>query len=354
MKIAVIGTGYVGLVAGACFAQWGFEVLCIDQDENKINSLKKGIIPIYEPGLEDIVQQHIATGHLKFSTDKSLLDNHDVLIIAVGTPQSADGTANMDYINSAVEDIIRHTKSDKTIIIKSTVPVGTAKSVHNKFENESEFNFDVISNPEFLREGAAINDFINPERVIIGCKQEDKSKEVIWRLYDFLKTQDVPIIFMNNETAELTKYAANCYLATRISFINEIADISEKVGGDIEKLIEGIGSDSRVGKHYLQPGPGFGGSCFPKDTQALSKIAQNAGVESQIIDSVIKYNDNRKIRMADKIINAFDECTENAPENKTIALLGLTFKAETDDMRDSASLDIVPKLLKHGIPSQSI
>ncbi len=344
MKVTVIGTGYVGLVAGTCFSNFGIEVNCIDNDINKISALKEGKIPIYEPGLEELVVKNCKDGHLSFSTDKSLLDKADVLVIAVGTPSGEDGNANLTYLDSVLEDIAKYASKDKFIMIKSTVPVGTAKRVKAALESKrKDLKFNIISNPEFLREGSAVNDFLNPDRIVIGTMNEE-SKEIARKLYGPLLIHGAYIEFTDNSTAEIIKYAANGFLAMKVAFINEISDIAEKFGGNIEDIARGIGSDKRIGKHFLKPGPGYGGSCFPKDTLALAKIANDAGSPSLIINAVIESNNNRKQEMADKIINAL----EGGVKDKHIAVLGLTFKAETNDMRDSASIDIINKLINCG------
>ncbi|AIF80617.1 UDP-glucose 6-dehydrogenase [endosymbiont of Acanthamoeba sp. UWC8] len=344
MKVTVIGTGYVGLVAGTCFANFGIEVNCIDNDVTKINALKEGVIPIYEPGLEELVIKNYKNGHLHFSTDKSLLDKADVLVIAVGTPAAKDGNANMTYLDSVLEDIAKYVNHDKYIIIKSTVPVGTANRVKKTLEEKrQDLKFSIISNPEFLREGSAVNDFFYPDRIVIGTMDEE-SKEIARKLYAPVIVNDTHIEFTDNSTAEIIKYAANAFLAMKVAFINEISDIAEQFGGNIEDISNGIGSDKRIGKHFLKPGPGYGGSCFPKDTLALAKAANDASIPSLIINAVIDSNDRRKAKMASKVISALN----GDINGKTIAILGLTFKAETDDMRDSASIDIINTLKNKG------
>ena len=347
MNITIIGSGYVGLVAGASFASYGFDVCCYDNDPDKINLLKSGKIHIHEPGLEEQVKKGLLN-HLTFSNDISSLDAGNILIIAVGTPEGEDGSADLVHIDAVVRDIAHVVTKNKYIIIKSTVPVGTAERVKKKLaELRPELQFEIISNPEFLREGSALRDFNEPDRVVIGCASRE-AKQVAKTLYKPLISKDVPIFFTTNITAEIIKYAANSYLAMRIAFINEMADICEKVDADIEEVAQGIGYDKRIGRHYLHAGPGFGGSCFPKDTKALAKIATDYGAKSNIIDAVISSNRKRKESMAVKILNALGN-----PKSKTIAVLGLTFKADTDDMRDSPSLVIIPKLLEAGVKVQA-
>lgn len=344
MKLTVIGTGYVGLVAGTCFSNFGIEVNCIDNDISKINALKEGKIPIYEPGLEELVLKNHKNGHLNFSTDKALLDKADILVIAVGTPSASDGNANMSYLDSVLDDIAKYVNSDKYIIIKSTVPVGTAKRVKKILEEKRpDLKFHLISNPEFLREGSAVNDFLFPDRIVIGTMSSEV-KEVARKLYGPLIVNGAHIEFTDNNTAEIIKYAANGFLAMKVAFINEMADLAEKFSGNIEDIANGIGSDKRIGKHFLKPGPGYGGSCFPKDTLALAKTAHDVSSPSLIINAVIESNHKRKQKMADKIISALG----GDVAGKIVAILGLTFKAETDDMRDSASIDIINTLKSKG------
>lgn len=347
MNITIIGSGYVGLVAGASFAGYGFDVCCYDSDLDKINLLKSGKIHIHEPGLKEQVKKGLQN-HLTFSNDISSLDAGNILIIAVGTPEGEDGSADLVHIDAVVRDIATVVTKNKYIIIKSTVPVGTAEMVKKKLaELRPELQFEVISNPEFLREGSALRDFNEPDRIVIGCASRE-AKLVAKTLYKPLISKDVPIFFTTNINAEIIKYAANSYLAMRIAFINEMADICEKIDADIEEVAQGIGYDKRIGRHYLHAGPGFGGSCFPKDTKALAKIASDYGTRSNIIDAVIFSNRKRKENMAIKILNALGN-----PKDKTIAVLGLTFKADTDDMRDSPSLVIIPKLLEAGVKVQA-
>jgi len=342
LKIAVIGTGYVGLVAGVCFAALGHDVICLDKDKSKIHNLKKGIIPIHEPDLPELLQKCVNKGNLSFSTDYSDMNACEVVIIAVGTPATKSGAANLKYLNEVVEKIATISTENKVVVIKSTVPVGTAGQVKSQFTKiRPDLKFELISNPEFLREGSAVFDFMKPDRVVIGC--EKGAKKYAEELYRPLTAKNIPIIYVSNTTAELIKYSANCYLAMRIAFINEMADLAEKAGADIDEIAKGMGHDKRIGLHYLKAGPGYGGSCFPKDTQALVRYAKDQKANSKIIEAVIKSNKERKEKMAAKVINAAKEV-----KGKTIAVLGLAFKADTDDLRDSASIVLVNKLTKAG------
>jgi len=346
MRIAMIGTGYVGLVSGACFAEFGVNVTCVDRDEDKIKRLKNGEVSIYEPGLDDLVKGNAEAGRLVFTTDlKSAIAGADAIFIAVGTPsRRGDGHADLSYVHGAAMDIAGHLKDYAVIVTKSTVPVGTGRQVEQIIRTACpDLEFDVASNPEFLREGSAINDFMRPDRVVIGAETE-RAQKVMQQLYRALYLIETPILFTALETAELIKYAANTFLATKISFINEIADLCEKVGADVHDVARGIGLDGRIGRKFLHPGPGYGGSCFPKDTLALVKTAQDSGAPLRIVEAVVQVNEQRKVRMAEKIILACD----GDVKSKTIAVLGLTFKPNTDDMRESASLAIVPALQKAG------
>ncbi|MDF3047190.1 MAG: UDP-glucose 6-dehydrogenase [Candidatus Midichloriaceae bacterium] len=341
MKIAVIGVGYVGLVAGACFASFNMDVICIDQDEQKIDNLKNNIIPIYEPGLEEIVIKASKRGNLKFSSNLDDINDAEVVIIAVGTPSLPTGEANLSYLMKAIRDVAGVATGYKALVIKSTVPIGTANSVRNELASMGVADrFDVISNPEFLREGVAVYDFLKPDRIVIGANSQ-KARKIAETLYQPLTSQDVPLVITDNPTAETIKYAANAYLAMRVAYINQIADLCEAAGATIDDVAKGMGLDKRIGKHYLHAGPGYGGSCFPKDTKAISHIAKEKNVDLSIVEAVIAANDARKQKLVERIINAFRKhgCEK-------IAILGITFKAETDDMRDSASLIIVPALLK--------
>ena len=346
MHIAVIGTGYVGLVSGVCFSEFGFSVTCVDKDSDKIAKLQQHLMPIYEPGLEQMVESNRKAGRLSFTTDlKQAVTHADVVIIAVGTPsQETDGMPDLAALNTAITEVAKFLTKYTVIIIKSTVPVGTNRKISKRIaELNPNADFDVVSNPEFLREGAAIKDFMAPDRIIAGIDSK-RVKEVIQRLYEPICLNGAHIFFTTFESSELIKYAANCMLTARVALINEIADICEKTGANIRDVARGIGMDHRIGSQFLRPGPGFGGSCFPKDALALQQIALRAGSPSLIIEAMIKSNNERKRRMTQKIIQA---CEENV-KGKTLAILGLTFKPGTDDMRESASLIIVPELLKAG------
>jgi UDPglucose 6-dehydrogenase len=342
MRIAMIGTGYVGLVSGACFSEFGVDVVCVDKDEKKIARLKKGEIPIYEPGLDALVANNVKAGRLSFTTDlAAAVPGADAVFIAVGTPsRRGDGHADLSYVFAAAEEIARAMKGYTVVVTKSTVPVGTGREVAKRIRKaRADADFDVVSNPEFLREGSAISDFMRPDRVVIGA-ESDRSQAVMKELYRPLFLIETPIVFTSIETSELIKYAANTFLATKITFINEVADLCEKVGADVHDVARGIGLDGRIGRKFLHAGPGYGGSCFPKDTLALVRTAQEAGAPLRIIETVVDVNEKRKKGMADKIIAA---CGGNV-KGKTIAVLGLTFKPNTDDMRDAPSLAIVPAL----------
>ena len=346
MKIAMIGSGYVGLVSGACFSEFGVEVVCVDKDSSKIKLLNKGEIPIYEPGLDDIVSKNIKACRLTFTTNlKSAVRGADAIFIAVGTPsRRGDGHADLSFVFNAAKEIAAEIEHYTVIVTKSTVPVNTGDEIEKIVRTERpDADFDVVSNPEFLREGSAINDFMRPDRVVIGTTS-DRAKDVMRNLYRPLFLIDTPMVFTSRRTAELIKYAANTFLATKITFINEIADLCEKVGADVQDVSRGIGLDGRIGNKFLHAGPGYGGSCFPKDTLALVRTAQDADSPISIVEAVVKANEERKIRMAEKIKLA---CGGNIT-GKTIAILGVTFKPNTDDMRDSPSLSIIPDLVKSG------
>ncbi|WP_026345131.1 UDP-glucose dehydrogenase family protein [Novispirillum itersonii] len=346
MRIAMIGTGYVGLVSGACFSEFGTEVVCVDKDSSKIERLHRNEIPIYEPGLDDLVARNVEAGRLSFTTDlKAAVKDADAVFIAVGTPtRRGGGHADLSYVYAAAREIAEAITGYTVIVTKSTVPVGTGREVERVIrETRPDADFDVVSNPEFLREGSAIEDFMRPDRVVIGA-ETDRSREVMRQLYRALFLIETPIMFTSLETSELTKYAANTFLAMKITFINEIADLCEKVGANVHDVAKGIGLDGRIGKKFLHPGPGYGGSCFPKDTMALVQTAQDVGAPLRIIETVVDINAKRKRQMADRII-AF---AGGDVKGKTIAVLGLTFKPNTDDMRDSPSLDIVPALQAAG------
>ncbi len=341
-KILVIGTGYVGLVSGACFAELGHHITCVDNDKGKIHSLQEGIIPIYEKGLKEIVVNNHKTGKLNFSYDiEKEIEKADIIFIAVGTPPAKDGSADLSYINEVAENIAKNGKDGVIIVTKSTVPVGTGDKIKQLIKNTNpSLKFNVASNPEFLREGNAVKDFLHPDRVLIGA-DTDEIAEDIAALYRPIK--DVNIVKSSIRTAEMTKYTANAYLAMRVAFINEIADICENTGADIEQVANAMGLDHRIGPHFLKTGPGFGGSCFPKDTQALHKIASDAGAPSKLIYAVIASNDKRKANMAEKISKA-----SMGVRNKKIGILGIAFKANTDDIRDSSALVIIEELIKKG------
>jgi len=347
MKIAVIGSGYVGLVSGTCFSDFGHDVVCVDKDEKKIENLKKGIIPIYEPGLETMVLENTKSGRLKFTTElKDCIENADAIFIAVGTPSSrrGDGYADLTYVYEVAKEVAPYLKKYTVIVDKSTVPVGTAKEVKRIIkENNPEADFDVASNPEFLREGAAIDDFMKPDRVVVGVESK-RAEEVMREIYKPLYLIETPIVFTNLQTAELIKYAANGFLATKISFINEIANLCETIDANVVDLAKGMGLDNRIGKKFLHAGPGYGGSCFPKDTLALCRIAQEHGSPIRIIETVIEVNAAQKARMVGKIRKALG----GSEAGKKIAVLGLTFKPETDDMRDASALMILPALKEKG------
>jgi len=347
MKIAVIGTGYVGLVSGACFAEFGHEVTCIDYDESKIERLRAGQIPIYEPGLEAIIKKNSQAGRLVFSTEYTPgIPEAEVVFISVGTPASrrGDGYADLSYVYEAVRKMAPFLCNYTVVVNKSTVPVGTAAQVKRIIsETNPPASFDVASNPEFLREGAAINDFMRPDRVVLGVDSK-RAEEVLQSVYRPLFLIETPFVITTIETAELIKYAANAFLAAKISFINEIANLCEEIGANVQDVSKGIGLDGRIGKKFLHAGPGYGGSCFPKDTQALLRIAQENGVACRIIEAVIEVNAAQRARMTRKIRHALG----GHEGGKTIAILGLAFKPETDDVRDSPAVTIISKLLEHG------
>ncbi len=346
MRIAMIGAGYVGLVSGACFAQFGHDVVCIDKDAARIARLNKGEIPIYEPGLDKLVADNERAGRLSFGLDlDEAVGNADAVFIAVGTPtRRGDGHADLSYVYAAAAEIADAIRGYTVVVTKSTVPVGTGREVARIIrETRPAAEFDVCSNPEFLREGAAIEDFMKPDRVVIGVESE-RARDVMSAVYRPLNLIQTPMVFTNIETAEVTKYAGNAFLATKITFINEIADLCEKVGADVHDVARGIGLDGRIGRKFLHPGPGFGGSCFPKDTLALAYTAREADAPQTIVEQVIEINNSRKKKMARKVI---DFCGGSV-SGLTVGVLGLTFKANTDDMRDAPSLDIVPALQAAG------
>ena len=347
MKITMLGSGYVGLVSGTCFSEFGFDVCCVDKDSNKINNLKNNIIPIYEPGLENLVKKNSAANRLSFSNNiNKNIKEADVVFVAVGTPaRRGDGHADLSYVYEAAEQIAKNLSGYTLVVTKSTVPVGTGDEVKNIIKQTNpEANFDIVSNPEFLREGNAIEDFMRPDRVIVGCETK-KAKAIISTIYKPLYLIETPIIFTDLKTAELIKYSANAFLAVKISYINQMADLCEKVGADIRDVARGIGLDKRIGSKFLHPGPGYGGSCFPKDTLALIETSKRNKTNISIVETVVKYNQQRKYDMAEKIITIL----KSDYENKKVSILGLAFKPETDDMRDSPCLDIIPRLQEKGI-----
>jgi UDPglucose 6-dehydrogenase len=346
MKIAVIGSGYVGLVSGACLSEFGHQVVCIDMDAGKIERLKKGEIPIYEPGLNDLVERNAQAKRLTFSTEIADIAGAQAVFIAVGTPsRRGDGHADMTYVYGAAKQIAQHLKDYAVIVTKSTVPVGTGRQVEKIVrETNPKAQFDVASNPEFLREGAAITDFMKPDRVVIGTDGE-RAKEIMRQIYRPLFLIDTPILFTKLETAELIKYSANAFLAMKITFINQVSDLCEKVGADVHDVAKGIGLDGRIGGKFLHPSPGFGGSCFPKDTRALIQTARDAGSPLSLIEATLDFNEARKTQMAERIVAALG----GSPKGKTVAVLGLTFKPNTDDMREAASITILPLLQQQGI-----
>jgi UDPglucose 6-dehydrogenase len=345
MRIAMIGSGYVGLVSGGCLSEFGHEVVCIDKDQAKIADLNRGRVPIFEPGLDEVVAANARAGRLSFSCDlASAVSQADAVFIAVGTPsRRGDGHADLSFVFGVAEEIARALDGYTVVVTKSTVPVGTGRKVEDIIRKlRPDADFDVASNPEFLREGSAIEDFRHPDRIVVGAETE-RAKNVLKEVYRPLYLNETPIVFTSRETSELIKYAANAFLATKITFINEMADLCENVGADVQEVARGIGLDGRIGGKFLHAGPGFGGSCFPKDTLALLKTSQDANAPVRIVETVVAVNESRKSRMADKIIDAF-----GGVEGKTIAVLGLTFKPNTDDMRDAPSLVIVPKLQAKG------
>ncbi len=351
MNVTVIGTGYVGLVTGACFSEFGVQVTCVDQDADKIAALERGEIPIYEPGLEDLVRRNGQAGRLLFTTDGAeAIANALVIFIAVGTPQAADGSTNLDYIESAARGIGRSIDGYKLVVTKSTVPVGTAAKVRSWIQEEldargSEITFSVASNPEFLREGAAIGDFMRPDRVVVGTDPEDDHALAIMKdLYRPLFLNETPFVLTNIPTAELAKYAGNAFLATKISFINEMSLICEQVGGDVQAIARAMGLDRRIGPKFLHAGPGYGGSCFPKDTHSVAHFAGELGVDFKIAKAVIEANQRQRVAMVDKIVAALD----GEVEGRRIAVLGLSFKPETDDVREAPAVDIVRALQERG------
>jgi UDPglucose 6-dehydrogenase len=347
MRVAMIGSGYVGLVSGACFAEFGVDVVCVDKDAGKVASLEAGDIPIFEPGLESLVTSNRSAGRLTFTTDlKAAVASSDIVFIAVGTPsRRGDGHADLSYIYAATEEIAEALTGHTLVVTKSTVPVGTGREVARIIgETNPGADFDVASNPEFLREGAAINDFMRPDRVVVGTDSA-VARDLLGRLYRPLYLLETPILYTSLETAELIKYATNAFLATKITFINQMADLCEAVGADVNDVARGMGHDGRIGSKFLHPGPGYGGSCFPKDTRALVTTARDEGVPVTIVESVVEANEARKQSMVGKVAAALDG---DGLSGKAVAVLGLTFKPNTDDMRESPALDIVPGLIEAG------
>jgi UDPglucose 6-dehydrogenase len=345
MNIAVIGSGYVGLITGACFAEFGIHVTCVDNDAKKIRMMKKGQVPFYEPGLEELMQNNIKAGRLDFTTNLAeAVDSSLVIFIAVGTPPRGDGSAEMKYVDAVAEEIARNLKSYKVIVTKSTVPVGTGDRIRDIISRNLRENvdFDVVSNPEFLREGAGIEDFMRPNRVVIGTSS-DQATAIMKDLYRPLYLIETPIVITDVKTAELIKYASNAFLATKISFINEMANLCESVGADVQVVAKAMGLDRRIGPKFLHAGPGYGGSCFPKDTLALLQIGKDYKVNMGLIDATIRANEEQKEKTAKKITGAMKKV-----KGKTICILGLSFKPNTNDMRDAPSIHIIKKLLKAG------
>jgi UDPglucose 6-dehydrogenase len=345
MRVVMIGAGYVGLVSGACFADFGHDVTCVDKDEDKIAALKRHKIPIFEPDLDKLVGTGMNSGRLKFETDFSSIAHADAVFIAVGTPsRRGDGHADLSYVHAAAREIATHLTDFTVIVTKSTVPVGTGDEVERIIrETNPTADFAVASNPEFLREGAAIRDFQHPDRIVVGT-EDDRARKVIGEIYRPLYLNQAPILYTGRRTAELIKYAANAFLATKITFINEMADLAEQVGANVQEIARGIGLDNRIGAKFLHAGPGYGGSCFPKDTRALSKTALDYGVQLRVVEATLTANEIRKRAMSRKVAGALG----NDLRDKTIAVLGLTFKPDTDDMREAPSIPLIAGLLDFG------
>jgi UDPglucose 6-dehydrogenase len=351
MRVAMIGTGYVGLVSGACFADFGHDVVCVDKDPSKIGRLERGEIPIFEPGLDDLVAANVRGGRLSFALDAAeAIRTADAVFIAVGTPsRRGDGHADLSYVHAAAEEIAGLIEGFTVVVTKSTVPVGTGDEIERIIRaRRPDADFAVVSNPEFLREGAAIEDFKRPDRVVVGT-EDARAQAVMRELYRPLNLNETPILFTGRRTSELIKYAANAFLAMKITFINEMADLCEAVGADVQQVARGIGLDKRIGSKFLHAGPGYGGSCFPKDTIALVRTAADAGAPVRLIETTVAINDARKKAMAGKVAAALD----GDLAGKTVALLGLTFKPNTDDMRDAPSLDVAPALIAMGATVQA-
>ena len=348
MKIGVVGTGYVGLVQGVILSEFGLEVTCVDTNIEKIEMLKNGGVPIYEPGLEPLLKKNIEAGRLQFTSEiKEAVETSEVLFIAVGTPPADDGSADLRYVLEVANSIGEYMNGYRVVVDKSTVPVGTGKLVKETIQKKLDergvdFEFDVVSNPEFLREGKAVNDCLRPDRVVIGYSDE-RAKEMMKKVYNVLYINETPFVFTSVETAEMIKYASNAFLAVKISFINEMALLAEKVGADVQQIAKAMGQDGRISPKFLHAGPGYGGSCFPKDTKAIVDIAKKYGEEFKVIDAAIQANEKQKQKMVEKIVSNM-----GSVENKVITVLGLSFKPETDDMRDAPSIDIIRGLVKNG------
>ena len=348
MKIGVVGTGYVGLVQGVILSEFGLEVTCVDTNIEKIEMLKNGGVPIYEPGLEPLLKKNIEAGRLQFTSEiKEAVETSEVLFIAVGTPPADDGSADLRYVLEVANSIGEHMNGYRVVVDKSTVPVGTGKLVKETIQKKLDergvdFEFDVVSNPEFLREGKAVNDCLRPDRVVIGYSDE-RAKEMMKKVYNVLYINETPFVFTSVETAEMIKYASNAFLAVKISFINEMALLAEKVGADVQQIAKAMGQDGRISPKFLHAGPGYGGSCFPKDTKAIVDIAKKYGEEFKVIDAAIQANEKQKQKMVEKIVSNM-----GSVKNKVITVLGLSFKPETDDMRDAPSIDIIRGLVKNG------
>lgn len=356
LNIGVIGTGYVGLVQGVIMAEFGMNVTCMDVIEEKITILKNGKVPIYEPGLKELMDKNVGDGRLKFSTDmKSTTENSDVIFIAVGTPPKDDGSADLTYVLEVAQNIATYMNGYKVIVDKSTVPVGTGKLVRETIQKildkrNVDFEFDIVSNPEFLREGKAVRDCLTPDRVVIGTESQ-KAKDIMRKVYDVLYINQTPFLFTNIETAEMIKYAANAFLAVKISYINELALVAEKVGANIQEVARGMGMDGRISPKFLHAGPGYGGSCFPKDTKAIADIARKHGEELMVVEAAIKANKKQKIKMVEKICSGIGQ--GGRLDGKIIAILGLSFKPDTDDMRDAPSIGIINGLVAKGARIQA-
>ena len=353
MRIGVVGTGYVGLVQGVIMAEFGLNVICMDVSEEKINSLKNGGIPIYEPGLKELLEKNMKAERIEFTTDmKYTTENSDVIFIAVGTPPALDGSADLHFVLEVATNIGKYMNGYKVIVDKSTVPVGTGKLVRETIQKELnsrklDYEFDIVSNPEFLREGKAVGDCLRPDRVVIGTESE-RAKEIMKKVYDVLFINETPFVFTNIETAEMIKYASNAFLAVKISFINEISLLAEKVGANTQEIAKAMGKDGRISPKFLHCGPGYGGSCFPKDTKAIVDIAKKYGEDMYVIKAAIDANEKQKRKMVEKIIDKME-----GVEGKHIAILGLSFKPDTDDMRDAPSLDIIRGLVEAGAKIQA-